>query len=120
METNDIVIKQTLKKVVHDDFVLAEKYYMMISVINNLQLTTREIQLVAFTAIRGNITYGNVRNDFCDRFNTTAPTIGNIVCKLSKMKILVKEKGMVRVNPIISVDFTKNVTLEINLVHDTN
>jgi hypothetical protein len=117
MET-EIFVKQTLKKTLEDSYLLAEKYYMMISVINNLNLTTREVQLVAFTAIRGNITYGNVRLDFCDKFKTTAPTIGNMVCKLSKMHIFVKEKGMVKVNPKIVLDFTKDVKLEINLVHE--
>lgn len=118
METNNIIIKQILKRSVKDDFSLAMKYYEMISVINNLQLTTREIQLVAFTAIRGNMTYGNVRNDFCEKFNTTSATIGNMICRLSKLKVFVKDNKMVKVNPAICLDFKKGLTLEINLEHE--
>jgi hypothetical protein len=118
METNNIIIKQTLQKGFEDSYLIAEKYYKVIAVINDLNLTTREIQLIAFTAIRGNITYGNVRLDFCDKFNTTSATIGNMVCKLSKMRVFIKENGMVKVNPKIVLDFTQEIKLEINLVHE--
>ena len=55
------MIVQSLKKDVSTDFQLAEKYYSILFTINNLHLTEREIQLIAFTAIKGNITYANVR-----------------------------------------------------------
>ena len=118
MEANNIIIKQVLNNKVEDAFSLAKKYYSMIAIINNLSLTQREIQLVAFTAIRGNITYGNVRNDFCEKFKTTPATIGNIVCKLSKLNILVRDKGMVKVNPVLALDFSKILKLEINFTHE--
>ncbi len=118
METNNIIIKQILNKKIEDDFMLAEKYYAFIAIVNNLSLTPRDLQLIAFTAVRGNMTYGNVRNDFCEKFKTTSATIGNIICKLAKLKILVKEKGIIKVNPIIALDFSKDLRLEINLIHE--
>jgi hypothetical protein len=69
------MIVQSLKKVVYTDMQLAEKYYSVLFTINNLHLTEREIQLVAFTAIKGNITYANVREEFCKTYNSTSPTI---------------------------------------------
>ena len=111
------MIVQSLKKDVSTDFQLAEKYYSILFTINNLHLTEREIQLIAFTAIKGNITYANVREEFCKTYNSTSPTINNIVSKLKRLGIFVKENGKVKVNPIIVIDFTKDLTLEIKLVH---
>ena len=114
---NTIVI-QKLKKEVDTDLQLAEKYYSILSAINNLHLTEREIQLIAFTAIKGNITYANVRGEFCKKSNSTSPSINNIISKLKKVGIFIKENSKVKVNPIIVIDFTKDLTLDIKLVHE--
>lgn len=120
MEERKIII-QRLKNDSENEYILAEKYYSILSAINNLNLTQREIQLVAFTAIKGNITYANVREEFCNKYSTTSPTINNIISKLKKMGIFIKEGGKVKINPIIVVDFNKNLTLEIKLEHgETN
>ena len=112
------MIVQSLKKVVDTDIQLAEKYYSVLFTINNLHLTEREIQLIAFTAIKGNITYANVREEFCKTYNSTSPTINNIVSKLKRLGIFVKENGKVKVNPKISIDFKKDLMLNIKLVHE--
>ena len=116
MEPTKIIV-QKLKKDVSTDIALAEKYYSILSAINNLNLTEREIQLISFTAIKGNITYANVREEFCKTYNSTSPSINNIISKLKKVEIFIKENGKVKVNPIIVVDFTKDLTLDIKLVH---
>jgi hypothetical protein len=110
-------IVQTLKKPVTDSFSLAEKYYDIISSVNGLGLTDREIQLVAFASIRGNISYANIREEFCKKYNTTNQTINNIISKLKKVGVMVKDGSKVKVNPIIVLDFNKDVTLEIKLIH---
>ena len=112
------MIVQSLKKDVSTDFQLAEKYYSILFTINNLHLTEREIQLIAFTAIKGNITYANVREEFCKTYNSTSPTINNIVSKLKKLGIFIKENGKVKVNPKICIDFHKDLMLNIKLVHE--
>ena len=112
------IIIQRLKKSIDTDIQLAEKYYSILSAINNLHLTEREIQLIAFTAIKGNITYANVREEFCRTYNSTSPSINNIISKLKRIGIFIKENGKVKVNPIIVIDFTKDLTLEIKLVHE--
>jgi hypothetical protein len=111
------MIVQRLKKDVQTDIQLAEKYYSILSAINNLHLTEREIQLISFTAVKGNITYANVREEFCKTYNSTSPSINNIISKLKKVGIFIKENGKVKVNPIIVIDFKKDLTLEIKLVH---
>ena len=48
-------------------------------------------------------------------------TINNIISKLKKLGILVKDGSKVKVNPIIVLDFNKDITLEIKLLHgETN
>jgi hypothetical protein len=116
--TKPTVIVQRLKKSVSSDIQLAEKYYSILSAINNLHLTEREIQLISFTAIKGNITYANVREEFCKLHKTTGPTINNIISKLKKVGIFIKEGGKVKVNPVIVIDFTKDLTLGITLTHE--
>ncbi len=117
MEPKKIIV-QRLKKTLNTDMQIAEKYYSILSAINNLHLTEREIQLIAFTAIKGNITYANVREEFCRTYNSTSPTINNIISKLKRIGIFIKESGKVKINPVIVIDFTNDITLDIKLVHE--
>ena len=110
-------IVQRLKRTETNIYSLAEKYYTILSAINNLHLTTREIQLIAFTAVKGNISYANNRKEFCEIYKTTGPTINNIISKLKKINVLVKDGSKVKVNNVIVLDFNNDVTLEIKLVH---
>ena len=112
------MIVQSLKKVIDTDIQLAEKYYSVLFTINNIHLTEREIQLIAFTAIKGNITYANVREEFCKTYNSTSPTINNIISKLKRLDIFIKENGKVKINPKICIDFKKDLMLNIKLVHE--
>jgi hypothetical protein len=111
------VIVQKMKNTSPDQFSLAEKYYSILSAVNNLKLTQREIQLIAFTAIKGNISYANIRKEFCERYNSTSPTINNIISKLKKINVLVKDGTKIKVNPVIILDFNRPITLQINLTH---
>ena len=113
-----MMIVQRLKRSIDTDIELAEKYYSVLFTINNLRLTEREIQLISFTAIKGNITYANVREEFCKTYNSTSPTINNIVSKLKRLGIFVKENGKVKINPKIIIDFKKDLMLNIKLVHE--
>ena len=117
MEAGNKIIVQKIRKNVEDQFALAEKYYSILSAINNLHLTPREIQLVAFTAIKGNISYANIIQEFCEKYNSTSPTINNIISKLKKINVLIKDGTKVKVNPVIILPFNTNVTLEIKLTH---
>lgn len=116
METKGVIL-QRMKKAESDSFSLAEKYYSILSAVNSLHLTKREIELVAFTAVKGNMSYANIRQEFCEKYKTTGPTINNIISKLKKSGILVKDGTKVKVNPVILLDFNKELTLEIKLTH---
>lgn len=111
------MVLQKLKRAENSQYVLAEKYYSVLSAINDLGLTNREIQLLSFAAIRGNISYSNIREDFCKEYGTTNPSINNTISKLKKLGMFVKEGGKIKVNPQIVLNFENDITLEIKLVH---
>ena len=115
MEAKPIV--QRLKTSVEDVIPMAEKYYRILSAVNSLKLTKREIQLIAFAAIKGNISYANIRKEFCETYDSTSPAINNIISKLKKMGIFVKDGTKVKVNPIILLNFEKDIVLQITLTH---
>lgn len=97
---------------------VAQRYYSIISAVNGLSLTKRELQLLAFTALKGNMSYANIRREFCLTFNSSEPTINNMISKLKRSKLLVKEGSKIKVNPVISLDFSKDVLLGIKLTSD--
>lgn len=118
METKpNTSIVQRLKTSIVNNIAMGEKYYRILSAVNNLKLTNREIQLIAFAATKGNISYANVRNEFCEKYGSTPPAINNIVSKLKKIGVLVKDGTKVKVNPLILLNFEKDIILQISLIH---
>tara|TARA_R110002167_G_scaffold65739_1_gene185983 strand:- start:1055 stop:1447 length:393 start_codon:yes stop_codon:yes gene_type:complete len=115
---NQSIVVQTLKKSLNDEYELAEKYYSILSALNDLSLTKREIELIAFTAIKGNISYANTRSEFCKKYDTTTATINNIVSKLKKMNIFKKYDKRISINPAIVIDFKKNLNLIVKLEYE--
>lgn len=109
------IIFQKLKKKEENPLGLAYRYYSVLSAVNGIKLTEREIQLVAFTAIKGNISYSTNKEEFCNLYNSSSPTINNMVSKLKKIGVLVKDGTKVKVNPKILLDFSKNIVLQVNL-----
>lgn len=115
MEKKTIV--QRLRRPEKDVLSKAGTYYRILSSVNNLNLTDREIQLIAFTAVRGNISYSTNREEFCNLYNSSSPTINNIISKLKKQSILIKDASKVKVNPKILIDFNKDIILQIILTN---
>lgn len=111
------VIVQKIKKQ-YEQMELAMAYYSIISSLNHLHLTTRELQLLAFTAIRGSITNPAAREDFCQTYKTSQATINNLISKLRKLKVFVKEQNKIRVHPAIALDFSQPVILQITLLRN--
>lgn len=99
------IIAQKWKRDIPDTLHLAICYYSLLCALNNLHVTEREIQLIAFTAVKGNISYSDIRDEFCEKYSSSSPTINNMVSKLKKLNILVKDGGKVKVNPSICPKF---------------
>lgn len=112
------VIVQRLKRIADSNYAMAEKYYSLLSTVNDLKLTQREIQLVAFAAIHGNISYSSIREEFCLKYNSTSPTINNMISKLKKIGVFIKDGTKTKVNPVILLNFNNNIKLEISVEHE--
>ena len=100
-----------------DEFILAERYYKIIAAINSLQLTERELQLISFTALKGNISYNINKEEFCKKYSSSPQTINNMISKLKKLHIFIKDNGKIKINPIINMDFGKDIYFQISLKH---
>jgi len=89
----------------------------VLSALNDLQLAKGEIQLIAFTAIKGEITSRKVRKEYCEMYKpTTVATINNIVHRLKKKNILHKKDGKIFVNPVINkISFSSDLLLVVNV-----
>lgn len=113
--THKKTVVQKLKKQEQDVYASAQRYYSVMSAVNSLGLTERELQLVAFTAVKGNISYKNIREEFCEKYKSSFPTINNLISKLKKIGVFVKEGSKVKVNSLISLNFENDVVLEIKI-----
>lgn len=117
MEPTTKITAQRLNQTLTDSLAIAKKYYSLLSTVNNLGLTAREIELIAFTAVKGNISYANIRQEFCEKYKSSSATINNMISKLKKIKVFVKDGTKVKVNPIIVLNFDNDIVLQITLKH---
>lgn len=113
---NDFFV-QTLKRNFRNDLERAEKYYALLSVWNNLKLTKREIQLLAFTATDGNISYTSSKEEFSRLYGSSPATVNNMISKLKGIGLLVKSVGKYKVTPIINLDFSREIVIGFKLLN---
>lgn len=111
------IIIQKIKLTEKEPLTLAYRYYSLLSAISNVKLTEREIQLMSFLAIKGNISYSSYRDEFIKMYKSSSPTINNIISKLKKSGLLIKSGGKVKVNPNYLLDFTNDITVQIAMEH---
>lgn len=111
------MIVQKLKKELSNDTEVSYRYYCVLSALNDLMLTEREIQMMSFIAVSGSISVPSNREKFCFKYSTTGATVNNMVSKLKKRNLLLKKDGKIIVNPLISLDFSNSITLEIKILH---
>ena len=100
-----------------DKYALAQRYYELLFCLNAFNATEREIELIAFTAVKGNISFANVKEEFCKKHNTTLATVNNMISRLKKIGILVKDGEKVKVIPNIVLNFDNDVVLQIKMEH---
>lgn len=109
------VIVQKLRKMVPSDLHKAIKYYSILSVLNDLKLTDKQVEMLAFTSVRGTITPLSARREFVELFNSSMASVENIKGRLVKRGWLVEIDRKYKVNPRISLDFSRDILLQINL-----
>lgn len=109
---NQVVIK-TVRKEFTDKIKAGIAWYSFIGVINNIKLARKEVELLSFINYRGTISSSSSKEEFCKVFNSSSATISNMVSTLSKKKLLVKEKGKIKLNPALRVDFSNNLVVRL-------
>ena len=90
------------------------KYYTVLFTLDNLILTRSEIELLAFTAVRGNISSPTAKEEFCNRFGVKLNYIESMKSKLLKRNFLIKKDKKHKVNPKLLLDFSKGLTLQLD------
>lgn len=109
---------QQIHKVYTSRFEIAQKYYMILFDLNNIHVTKGELNLISFLAVHGTVSTPSVRKLFEETFGAPINSIYNMVSKLQKKRLLVKDKdNKIRVNPQILPDFSKGDLLLVIKIH---
>lgn len=110
-------IVQKIKKQETDTLNQAIKYYSIICLVNNIKLSKRELELLAFTAIKGGISTKYTKEQFCREFNSSVASVNNMIPKLASFGLIEKVQGEYKINKRLDIDFVnRDVSLEIKLV----
>lgn len=104
---------QKVRKRFKSNFEVAVKYYSIMSVLNDFALTEREVQLISYMAVRGNIFNIETKTQFCKEYKTSLATINNIVSRLRKIGILVKGEGNMKIRPVLFLNFENNIVVQL-------
>jgi len=114
-QTLGMAVTQIIKKEKLQEIDKALKYYAIISIVNNLELSERELQLLAFVAVKKHISYKEYKLEFCAEYKSSLPTVHNMISKLSRMGVLVRDNKKVKINSKILLNFSEDLTLNISL-----
>lgn len=92
---------------------MAISYYGMISVVNNIPLTRKQIILLAYIATKGSIRSLSAKTEFCRVYDTSVPYIHKMTKDLLRKGFLIKDKNKLKLNPSINLDFTNPVIVQV-------
>lgn len=106
---------QKWTRTVDSELDMGIRYYTLLSIFNNLQLTPRQIELLSFTSKRGTISSSTAKGEFCRKFHTTVSTVNNMISVLTSRNYLVRSDGKIIVNPGIDVNFTRDIIINLHL-----
>lgn len=96
----------------------AVKYYSIMAVVNNIPLTKKEIQLLAFIATRGTISAEGAKETFSGEFDSSVFSVNNMIYRLRRKGVLIKnDEGQMVVNPRIVMDFSRALVLNITMAN---
>lgn len=104
---------QKVRKGYSDKLEMAVKYYNVISVLNELSLTEKELKLIAYIVLRGNVFNVETKKRFCEEYDTSLATINNMVSRLKKVGVLIRENNSVKVRPLLVLNFENNIVIQL-------
>ena len=102
-----MAFKQDLSQIKTDTFSLAKTYYGIVLAMNDQHLPPKELDLLAFTAVRGKINTHTAKMDFSDKYDSTLSSINNMISRLTRKGYFVKNQSIISVNPQIMPGFNE-------------
>lgn len=90
------------------------KYYTVLFTLNDLSLTKSEIELLAFTAVKGDIRSPALKQEFSERFGVKTNYVESMKVKLMKRNFLVKKGKIHKVHPKLMLDFSKGLVVQLD------
>jgi len=114
---SDNIIVQKLRKNYGFKIDKAIAYFSIVNSLNSLKLTKKQIELLAYTSIRGTISSLSAKEDFVRTFGSSIDSINNMISKLYKKKLLIKQKdGKIKVPKSLTLDFdNQEIVLSITI-----
>lgn len=112
---SNLVTVKDIKSISKNAIELGIIWFGIIAIINKINLTTRQLQLLSFINYRGTISSTSAKAEFVKMFNSSTATISNMISELSESKILVKEKGKIKITPSLRIDTDKELVIRISL-----
>lgn len=110
------VIVKTIKKTYDSKIKAGITWFKFISAINDIKLAKRELELLAFINYRGTISSTSAKEEFVKLFDSSMGTISNLTAKiLRETKLLVKDKGKIRIHPALRIDFTNDFVVRFHI-----
>jgi hypothetical protein len=108
------ITRQEIKKEFSSEFDKALTYYTVLFALGGFELRPSELNLVAFSALKGTISTPPVKKEFMEKFNYSAAFTNNLISALKKKRIIVKGiDNKNRIAPSLVIDFKKPTLLNI-------
>jgi DNA-binding MarR family transcriptional regulator len=107
--------RQTIRMDLSSTLEIALKYYTILSVLGDMHLTPRELQLLAFTATRGSISPGGAKQQFIEQFGSSKATIANLQGVLVEKGLIVKEDDVYKVAKHLRRNFKNLACLKLDI-----
>lgn len=81
----------------------ARKYLALVLLINDIKISKRELDLLTFVALQGNISTGGKKEEFIQQYSTSKATIGNLIYSLKKKGLLKRIDGKTCLHPSFKI-----------------
>lgn len=79
---------------------IASIYYKLIGALYNIHLTDMELGVMMYTSIYGTISTPPAREEFIKEYNSSKASLHNIISRLQKRKLLIKDEfNKIRIRP---------------------
>lgn len=110
------MVIQRVKKRALNKYEAAITYYRLLFTINEIEVSNREIELVAFIALNGNLYEKGNKEKFIEMYKSSIHTVYNMITPLVNKNILVREgRYSLKVNDQILPDFNSSISLILQI-----